>query len=106
MEWNLDYPDPQNVLDTFLNSQFAVKNAFNLSNFKIQQVDSLLAQQKKSTNNKARGHLLSEVERVVAQELPVIPVAWAEIAVAMDSKYNWPTLNGFYHRVYGSNQIV
>jgi peptide/nickel transport system substrate-binding protein len=106
MEWNLDYPDPQNVLDTFLNSQFAVKNAFNLSNFKNSQVDSLLAQQKKATDNKVRGHLMSEIERIVAQELPVIPVAWAEIAVAMDSKYNWPTFNGNYHREVWTEQIV
>jgi len=106
MEWNMDYPDPQNVLDTFLNSQFAVKNAFNLSNFKNSKVDSLLAQQKKSTDNKARGQLMSEVERVVAQQLPVLPVAWADVAVAMDSKYNWPGFNGFFHREVWIDQIV
>jgi peptide/nickel transport system substrate-binding protein len=106
MQWNMDYPDPQNVLDTFLNSEFAVKNAFNLSNFKNSKVDALLAQLKKSTDNATRGHLMSEIERVVAQQLPVIPVAWADIAAAMDSKYNWPTYNGFYHREVWTEQIV
>jgi peptide/nickel transport system substrate-binding protein len=106
MEWNLDYPDPQNVLDTFLNSQFAVKNAFNLSNFKNAKVDSLLAQQKKSTNNATRGQLMSQIEGIVADQLPVLPVAWGDVAVAMDSKYNWPGFNGFFHREVWINQIV
>lgn len=106
MEWNMDYPDPQNVLDTFLNSQFAVKNAFNLSNFKNGKADSLLARQKRSTDNKTRGQLLSEVERIAAQELPVLPVVWPDIAVAMDSTYNWPHFNGFYHREVWIEQIT
>lgn len=105
MAWNMDYPDPQNVLDTFLNSTFAVKNAFNLSNFKNHKIDSLLARQKKSINNKTRGHLMSQIERITANELPVLPIAWPEVAVAMDSKYTWRHFNGFYHRELWIEQI-
>jgi hypothetical protein len=49
---------------------------------------------------------MSEVERIVAQQLPVLPVAWADVAVAMNSTYNWPGFNGFFHREVWINQIV
>jgi hypothetical protein len=35
----------------------------------------------------------------------VLPVAWPDIAVAMDSKYHWLQFNGFYHREVWIEQI-
>src|SRR5262249_42869248 len=70
--WFMDYLDPADVLDLFLNSRFAVKNGLNSATYRNPKVDRLLQLQKSTTSRSVRARALSEVQRIASVDLPYL----------------------------------
>ena len=82
-----DFPDPSNYPPVLLGSQHAVKNDFNLANYKNPQVDELLTEQQTSADNAVRARALGEVLKIAQTDLPYLPVLWPDTAMAIKSDF-------------------
>jgi peptide/nickel transport system substrate-binding protein len=68
--WFPDYPDPDNYLSPFYQS----KNNFIKHHYANKQVDKLLADQKASTDQAARKTMHEQIQQIVAEDAPIIPL--------------------------------
>ncbi len=94
--WFMDYPDPANILYIWCHSQFAVKNAFNTANYKNPTVDRLLDEQQVSQDNAERAEALSEVLRIIGDDLPYLPLWFPDIAAAVSNDFVYEGFNALY----------
>jgi peptide/nickel transport system substrate-binding protein len=94
--WFMDYLDPANVLDLFLNSKFAVKNGLNSASYKNPKVDKLLTLQKSTTSSSVRAKALAQVQRTASTDLPYLPLWYPSIAMALRKKYVYRNFGPLY----------
>jgi peptide/nickel transport system substrate-binding protein len=78
--WFPDYPDPDNYAFTFYSSA-----SFLNDHYASQKVDALLDEERAATNPDDRASAFEEIQRIGAEDVPVIPIWEAtQIAVARD----------------------
>jgi peptide/nickel transport system substrate-binding protein len=94
--WFMDYLDPADVLDLFLNSKFAVKNGLNNATYENPHVDKLLTLQKSTTSPSVRARALTQVQRIASADLPYLPLWYPSIAMAVRKKYAYRNFGPLY----------
>jgi oligopeptide transport system substrate-binding protein len=71
--WLFDYPDGENILQLLISTNFPGINKSGYSNF---QVDELYERLKETTNLDKRDDIIHEMEEIVFQDLPWIPLMY------------------------------
>jgi peptide/nickel transport system substrate-binding protein len=90
-------PDPTNYMMLVYPSENAVKNNFNIANYKNPKVDGLLRQQARTTDDDKRAGLIGEVLRISGEDLPYLPLWWQAEPLALNRKFVY---DGFQELFY------
>ena len=69
--WYPDYIDPDDYIQPFLDS---VGGSWLGMNYKNPQMDQLIAQARASTDPAQRGQLYSQIQKIMVQDAPIVPV--------------------------------
>ncbi len=77
--WIADYPDAENYLSLFYSKNFAPDGP-NYTHFKNAAFDRLYELASKETDNKKRYALYSEMDKLIIEEAPVIPLFYDKVA--------------------------
>lgn len=91
-----DYADPADYMNLIYPSANAVKNNFNLANFKNPQVDKLIQDANGASSNAQRAADLSKVLTISQQELPYFGLFWQNDVMAIQNKYVYKGFTGLY----------
>jgi len=96
ISWGVDYPDPADALALIYPSQFATANSFNTANYKNSTMDALINRQNNSVNPRVRADAIGKALKLGATDVPYIPVWYQQIAMALNSKYQYKTFGTWY----------
>lgn len=73
--WNSDFPDPSGVLQPLFLSANAADGGSNFANYKNPEVDKLLIEQGRLTDDAKRSEMMIEAEKLIASDAPWIVVS-------------------------------
>ncbi|TYP98272.1 peptide/nickel transport system substrate-binding protein [Tenacibaculum adriaticum] len=76
--WIADYPDAENYLSLFYSKNFT-PNGPNYTHFKNEVFDSLYVQSIKETDNAKRYRLYQQMDSLIIDEAPVVPLYYDEV---------------------------
>ncbi|MDX6411234.1 MAG: peptide/nickel transport system substrate-binding protein [Gaiellaceae bacterium] len=96
ISWGVDYPDPADALALIYPSAYATANAFNTSNYKSAAMDALIDKQNASVSPAVRAKAISSALKLAATDVPYIPVWYQQIAMALNSKYQFKSFGTWY----------
>jgi peptide/nickel transport system substrate-binding protein len=91
-----DYADPADYMNLVYPSANAVKNNFNLANYKNPKVDKLIQQANSASSNADRAKELMEVLTISNQDLPYYTLFWQNDVMAIQNKYVYKGFTGLY----------
>jgi peptide/nickel transport system substrate-binding protein len=97
--------EPNGTADAYLNSAQAGVAYENYAAYSNPQVDTLLKDGISTNDNAKRFAAYGEISRIVATDVPYIPLVLQDNVVALSSKFTWPDFNPF-SSVYGANAWV
>jgi peptide/nickel transport system substrate-binding protein len=100
-----DYADPADYMNTIYPSANAVKNNFNLANFKDPQVDKLLQAANSAGSNAQRAQDLSQVLTISQEQLPYFGLFWQNDVMAIQNSYVYQGFTGLYYNQNWLNRI-
>ena len=100
-----DYADPADYMNLIYPSANAVKNNFNLANFKDPQVDKLLQQANSASSNTQRAQDLSQVLTISQQQLPYYGLFWQNDVMAIQNAYVYQGFTGLYYNQSWLNRV-
>ncbi|EHN12394.1 putative ABC transporter periplasmic solute-binding protein [Patulibacter medicamentivorans] len=92
-----DYVDPANFMIGVYPSAAAVKNNFNLANFKDPKVDRLIAEQGATSDLRKRTQAIAEVLRISGEQLPYFPLWWKDTPIALSDRFVYQGFNSVYY---------
>ena len=92
-----DYADPADYMNLIYPSANAVKNNFNLANFKDPQVDKLIQDANAAASDSERAQDLSQVLTISQQQLPYFGLFWQNDVMAIQNKYVYKGFTGLYY---------
>ena len=92
-----DYADPADYMNLIYPSANAVKNNFNLANFKDPQVDKLIQQANSAASNAQRAQDLTQVLTISQQQLPYYGLFWQNDVMAIQNSYIYQGFTGLYY---------
>jgi ABC-type transport system substrate-binding protein len=96
LEWNMDFPDPENVTMPL----FASRSPVNLvnSHYENPRLDALFEQSEVESSWERRTGLFRQIERILFEEVPSIPLYTEKIRIALQPKVRGAKLPalGFY----------
>jgi peptide/nickel transport system substrate-binding protein len=92
-----DYADPADYMNLIYPSANAVKNNFNLANFKDPAVDKLLQQASSAASDTQRASYLSQVLTISQQQLPYFGLFWQNDLMAIQDTYVYEGFTGLYY---------
>lgn len=81
LEWNMDFPDPENVIRPLFDSRSHV-NRLNCR-YANPRLDSLLEQSEVETSMERRTALFRQMERLLADDVPSIPLFTERVRIAL-----------------------
>jgi len=90
-------PDPTNYMMLVYPSENAVKNNFNVANYKNPEVDRLLRRQARATDKDERAGLIGEVLRISGEDLPYLPLWWQATPLALNRKFVYDGFQELYY---------
>jgi peptide/nickel transport system substrate-binding protein len=91
-----DYADPVDFALTLLPSSSAKPNAYNEANYKNPIVDGLIKQNLAITDVAKRAELMAQVMKIVATDLPYVPIWTRDAAVAISDKFVYEGLTPYH----------
>jgi peptide/nickel transport system substrate-binding protein len=91
-----DYADPADYMNLIYPSANAVKNNFNLANYKNPKVDKLIQDANSASSNAKRAQDLSQVLTISQQDLPYYGLFWQNDVMAIQNKYVYKGFTGLY----------
>src|SRR5215467_4649601 len=91
-----DYADPADYMNLVYPSANAVKNNFNLANYKNPKVDKLIQDANGASSNAERAKDLMEVLTISNQDLPYYTLFWQNDVMAIQNKYVYKGFTGLY----------
>ncbi|MDP2731098.1 MAG: peptide ABC transporter substrate-binding protein [Dehalococcoidales bacterium] len=97
ISWGADYPDP----DNFLPELFGTGAGNNLTMYSNQQFDDIVEQAKAELNNNKRLQLLADAQRMVMEDVPIIPMYYRERFVLYKPSVKGLKTTGMDGRVAG-----
>ena len=92
-----DYADPADYLNLSYPSAFAVKNNFNLANFKDPTVDKLIQEAGAATTSAQRGADIYQILKISQEQLPYLGLFWQNDVMAIQNKYVYENFTGLYY---------
>ncbi|HEX6855114.1 MAG TPA: ABC transporter substrate-binding protein [Streptosporangiaceae bacterium] len=92
-----DYADPADYMNLIYPSANAVKNNFNLANYKNPKVDKLIQDANAASSNAERAQDLSQVLTISQQDLPYFGLFWQNDVMAIQNKYVYKGFTGLYY---------
>ncbi|KAB8192175.1 hypothetical protein FH608_026100 [Nonomuraea phyllanthi] len=95
-QWNPDYPDPSDLILSQYPSSHAVKNQYNLSNYRSDKVDKLIDEELASTDDAERVQIMTEILQTVAKDVPNVNLYWPKTIMAIRDPYTYQNYNGMY----------
>jgi ABC-type transport system substrate-binding protein len=81
LAYTMDFPDPENIIDPLYRSNSAV-NALN-SRYANPRLDALLGQSEVETSWERRTGLFREIEKILSEEMPAVPLFSERIRIAI-----------------------
>jgi len=105
MQFVPDFPDPINYPTYLLASEHAVKNDFNMANYRSATMDALIKRQEKATRPAVRAQALGQMLRLAARDVPYLPIAWPETAMAISKDFSYGGFNALYFNQPWAAQI-
>jgi ABC-type transport system substrate-binding protein len=81
---------------TLLPSSSAKPNAYNEANYKNPSVDGLIKQNLAITDVAKRAELMAQVMKIVATDLPYVPIWTRDAAVAISDKFVYEGLTPYH----------
>jgi peptide/nickel transport system substrate-binding protein/oligopeptide transport system substrate-binding protein len=96
LEWNMDFPDPENVVLPLFGSR-SLANELN-SHYANSRLDALLEQSEVETSWERRTGLFRQMEQILFEEVPSIPLYTERIRIALLPRVHGAKLPalGFY----------
>lgn len=91
-----DYADPADYMNLVYPSANAVKNNFNLANYKNPKVDKLIQDANGASSNTERAQDLMQVLTISNQDLPYYTLFWQNDVMAIQNKYVYKGFTGLY----------
>ena len=76
--WMADYPDGENYMALFYSKNFTPHGP-NYTHFKNYQFDKLYEMSQMQVNDSIRHHLYQEMDKIIIEEAPVIPLYYDEV---------------------------
>ena len=95
MAWNADYRDPMTMLEIMLKG-----NSFNYGAFSNPQYDKLVSDAKKSSDNVARMNYMINAEKILIDEMPLIPLYHRTFTLMVN-----PKLKGIVYNALGKHKF-
>jgi peptide/nickel transport system substrate-binding protein len=92
-----DYADPADYVNLSYPSANAVKNNFNLANFKDPTVDKLIQEADAAPNNAQRASEIYDVLKISQEQLPYLGLFWQNDVMAIQNKYVYENFTGLYY---------
>jgi peptide/nickel transport system substrate-binding protein len=92
-----DYADPADYVNLSYPSAFAVKNNFNLANFKDPTVDQLIQDADAARNDAQRATDIYQVLKISQQLLPYLGLFWQNDVMAIQDEYVYENFTGLYY---------
>jgi peptide/nickel transport system substrate-binding protein len=80
--YSLAYADPGALPYNFYHSRFIKLYAYNVGRYRNTEVDSLLDDQRLTTDPAKRASAMSRVLRIVSEDLPLLPIWYQHIGIA------------------------
>ena len=81
LEWNMDFPDPENVIRPLFHSR-SVVNGLNCR-YANPKLDSLLEKSEVEASSDRRTELFRQMERLLAEDVPSIPLYTERVRIAL-----------------------
>ncbi|MGZ7046547.1 MAG: ABC transporter substrate-binding protein, partial [Candidatus Aminicenantales bacterium] len=96
LEWNMDFPDPENVVMPLFSSRSPV-NLLN-SHYANPRLDALLEQSEVETSWERRTELFRQMEQILFEDTPAIPLYTERVRIALLPRVHGARLPalGFY----------
>jgi peptide/nickel transport system substrate-binding protein len=92
-----DYADPADYLNLSYPSANAVKNNFNLANFKDPTVDKLIQEAGAAPTNAQRAADIYQVLKISQEQLPYLGLFWQNDVMAIQNQYVYENFTGLYY---------
>ena len=89
-----DYPDPADYSGFLATTQIA--NGWNLSSYSNPKLDQLMNTQLTTTDKSARISALRQIQTIIAEDVPVLPVWYENNISAVDNTLKLPLSPIFY----------
>ncbi|TXB65911.1 ABC transporter substrate-binding protein [Vicingus serpentipes] len=83
--WMADYPDAENYLALFYSKNFTPHGP-NYTHFKNFQFDKLYEMSQLETNDSARYHLYQEMDKIIIEEAPIVPLYYDQVVRLTNGK--------------------
>lgn len=80
--WVSDYPDISSMLEPVIMSD----GPSNSGHYKNEQIDTLLKQAQRESNNNKRLELYNDVNKIIHEEAPIVPYGWVKKIVYINPK--------------------
>jgi ABC-type transport system substrate-binding protein len=90
-----DSPDPNWYLGIVLGSKNARAGAFNIANYTKPAADALIAAGLQEANSAKRMATYGKLLRLLAVDLPYVPISVAPAVAGLASKFAWPNYFAF-----------
>jgi peptide/nickel transport system substrate-binding protein len=90
-----DVPDPLVLLQLYYASDQAAPGGNNSSNFRDDTVDAMLAEATASSDPVEAAQIGLEIQKLVSQQVPIIPVLWSNQQWAYKTGWTMDPANGF-----------
>ncbi len=100
--WYPDYLDPDDYLTPFLMS---TSNSWTGTGYNNSQVDQLLKQAQIITDQNQRAQLYEQVQRILAQDVPYIPLVQGKLYVVTSSKVTSLKISPLMFLLYDTIQV-
>jgi peptide/nickel transport system substrate-binding protein len=92
-----DYADPADYINLSYPSANAVKNNFNLANFKDPTVDKLIEKANAAPSNTDRAKYLGQILTISQQQLPYLALFWQNDVMAIQNTYVYENFTGLFY---------
>jgi peptide/nickel transport system substrate-binding protein len=79
-----------------LGSDNTMSGGFNIANWAPADVDALISQGVRTPNGLQRLAVYGKIMKRVAQDVPYLPILLTSQAIALQSKFSWPTFSYYY----------
>jgi peptide/nickel transport system substrate-binding protein len=102
--YNPDFADPSAYPFLFLDSVNSHQDGSNTAEYRNPKVDDFIDKSLQSTDPAERAQFIEEALKIVADDLPVLPVFTAQTALALRDEFEFKGFNAFWFNIPWANR--